>query len=75
MAEKAGKYKVPYNVNAQLGANKAASLIKDSLEAYQRAQKSDPKDPKGNYDALELDYLVYALKVVLKKVEGGINYV
>ena len=71
MAEKARKYKVPYNVNAKLGANKAANLIKDSLEAYQRAQKSDPKDPKGNYDALELDYLVWALKKVLKQVEGG----
>ena len=71
MAEKARKYKVPYNVNAKLGANKAANLIKDSLENYQKAQKSDPKDPKGNYDYLELDYLVWALNKVLKQVEGG----
>tara|TARA_R100001082_G_scaffold108099_1_gene82896 strand:- start:5330 stop:5548 length:219 start_codon:yes stop_codon:yes gene_type:complete len=71
MAEKARKYKIPLNVNAKLGADKAASLIKDSLEVYQRAQKNNPKDPKGNYDALELDYLVWALKKVLKQVEGG----
>ena len=71
MAEKARKYKVPYNVNAKLGANKAANLIKDSLENYQRAQNKNPKAKDGNYDYLELDYLVHALRQVLKQVEGG----
>tara|TARA_S200002703_G_scaffold79108_1_gene68111 strand:- start:662 stop:880 length:219 start_codon:yes stop_codon:yes gene_type:complete len=72
MAEKVRKYKVPYNVNATLGAGKAANLIKDSLENYQKAQKTDPKAKDGNYDYLELDYLVWALNKVLKQVQGGV---
>ena len=68
MKKKLNQY-VNLNQQLKISASMASNMLKDSLENFQQAEKNNPNSEDGNYRYLNIDELIYKLKVIESKLE------